>query len=462
MIKDAIALRKELEKYNEFWLTGKVKEAEKFPHKRFGFEELKNEIDLKHMTFLIGPRRVGKSVLLKHIINHIIRDADTRNVFYYSFEVPTISQYCENPIMDSFEYWYENIAKQGKKFFLVDEVHFIREWFKWLKAIYDRYDDVKIFVSGSSGISIQKDAIAYLKGRVIIHEIFPLTFREFLLLKDREIPKLDVKNIDEIDVRRICKQFKDDFKEYLLVGGLPEWFEVKDVDKWFKILTNMLTKKAIYEDIATLFGIKNTKILENIFSFMVANQSRILAYETINEVANLKHEILTNYIEYLKASYLIVEILKFAKIKEQLKSKKKYLCIDQGVRNATLLEYEIKEDNIGFIIENIVGLHLWYQSQKINTKLMYQRINDEIDFIFQKNKKNIPVEVKYRENIKDSDTHKLKDFMSKFDFEKGFILTKDLFKKEGTIWFIPVIFYLLYIYDDMTNLTVHSDSTVLM
>lgn len=448
MIKDVIGLRKELENYNEFWLTGKVKEAEKFPHKRLSFQELKDEIGLKHMTFVIGPRRVGKSVLLKHMIDYLIRDGTNgRNIFYYSFDSPTISQYCENPIMDSFAYWHENIAKGGKKFVFVDEAHFIPGWFKWLKAIYDRYDDVKIFVSGSSSISIQKDAINYLRGRIIVHEIFPLTFKEFLLLKGKKIERLHIKNVDAIDVGRVCKQFKEDFTEYVLVGGIPEWFEVNDIDKWFEILTNMVTKKAIYEDVANLFGIRNTKVLENIFSFIVANQSKVLAYETINEIANLKHEILTKYIEYLKASYLVIEILKFAKIKEQLKAKKKYLCIDQGLRNATLLEYEIKEDNVGFIIENLVGLHLWYETRKPNVRLMYHKINDEIDFIFQENKKIIPIEVKYRENIKDSDVAKLKDFVNRFNLEKGFVLTKDLFKVEGNVFFVPVIFYLLYMHD---------------
>ncbi len=445
MLKDAINLRRELEKYNEFWLTGEIRGVDRYSIKRLEFSEVIKEIDLRHITTIIGPRRVGKTVLLKQTVNRLIEDnINPRNILYYSFDVPTISQYCDNPIMDVFEYWYENIAKSGKRFFFLDEVHFIKDWYKWLKAIYDRYDDVKIFVSGSSSISIQKDIFAYLKGRIILHELFPLSFKEFLMFKGKEIDEINFESIDAVEVDRICNKFKEDFDEYLLVGGIAEWFEVNDVDKWFKILTGLVTKKAIYEDISTLFGIKNIKTLENIFSFIVANQSRILSYEAINEIANLKHEILVNYIEYLKSSFLIIEILKFAGIKEQLKSKKKYLCIDQGLRNSTLLEYEIKEDNVGFIIENVAGLHLWYSAKRVNGNLMYYKINDEIDFVVQKGNEIIPIEVKYRGDIQEAETFKLKKFIQKFKLKKGVVLTKNLFKSEGEIRFIPVIFYLLY------------------
>lgn len=452
MIKDEIGLRKELEKYNEFWITERVKESERYPTKRFKFKDIMNEVDLKFITLLVGPRRVGKTVLLKQITQSLINQGvPPKNLFYYSFDSPVISQFCENVIADCFEYWYENIASHEKKFFFMDEVHFVKDWYKWVKAIYDRYDDVKIFVSGSSSFSISKDALTYLKGRVLIHELFPLTFKEYLTLagkKPKEYFDINLEKFDPIEVDKVCDHVKKDFNEYMSVGGIPEWFEVKDREKWFKMLTTLVAKKALYEDIATLFKIRNIRILENIFSFIVANQSSVIAYETINEVANLKHEILVNYVEYLKSSYLIIEIFKFAKIKEQLKAKKKYLCMDQGLRNATLLEYLVKEENVGLVVENIVGLHLWYYAKSTNAKLMYYKTDDEIDFILQ-GKETTPIEVKYKEVIKSSDIAKLEKVIAKLKIKNGFILTKNLFKIEKIgnkkIFLVPVSFFILYL-----------------
>jgi predicted AAA+ superfamily ATPase len=233
--------------------------------------------------------------------------------------------------------------------------------------------------------------------------------------------------LDFLEVDRIYKNLKKDFEEFLLVGGFPEWFEIKELKKWFFVLSNMISKKAIYEDVVNIFRIRNPKILESILTFIIANQSKILSYEKINEVARLKHEVLVNYLEYLKSSYLIVEILKFAKLKEQLKAKRKYLCIDQGLRNCLLSDYELKE-NVGFVIENVVGVHLYSYSKKVNANLMYYKANEEVDFVLEENKEIIPVKIKYRTRIEEKDMKSIKKFILENDCKRGLIITKDLFK----------------------------------
>jgi len=69
--------------------------------------------------------------------------------------------------------------------------------------------------------------------------------------------------------------------------------ELEKINKWwFTMLVEDIPKRAIYEDIATLFGIRNVKILEQVFAFITAHQSRLLSYETINDVVNLTAQLL--------------------------------------------------------------------------------------------------------------------------------------------------------------------------
>ena len=195
-----------------------------------------------------------------------------------------------------------------------------------------------------------------------------------------------------------------------------------------------------------LFGIKNPRVLELILTFIAANQSKILAYETINDVAKLDRSTLLNYLEFLKSSYLLVEILKFARLKEQLKAKKKFLLLDQGIRNAILKEYEIREENLGFVIENVVGNRLYLISKEKNRNLFYWKINDEVDFVL-RGEKILPVEVKYRDEIKAKDIKGLLNFMEKFKVKEGFVITKSLLKREKMrgkfLYFIPCWLFLL-------------------
>jgi len=454
MIKNLVGFRKELEKVNEWWLTSRVKEAERFPFRREAFNEIRKEIETRRCLVITGPRRVGKSVLLKQTIQFLIKEGtNPRNILYYSLDDPTLYTFSDNLIKDLIDYFLENIAKKGRKYIFLDEIHVFEGWYKWIKAYYDKYENLKFFLSGSSSLALQEEANKYLRGRIITLEIFPLSFLEFLRLsglKIKEFKLEDIFKLDELEIKKLWYEVKEYFQEFLVVGGFPEWFEIKgtkdEVERWFRRLIEDVPKKAIYEDVVKLFGIKNPRVLELILTFIAANQSKILAYETINDVAKLDRSTLLNYLEFLKSSYLLVEILKFARLKEQLKAKKKFLLLDQGIRNAILKEYEIREENLGFVIENVVGNRLYLISKEKNRNLFYWKINDEVDFVL-RGEKILPVEVKYRDEIKPKDIKGLLNFMEKFKVKEGFVITKSLLKREKMkgkfLYFIPCWLFLL-------------------
>jgi len=456
LIEENLAqFRKELQTVNNWWLTSKVKNIENFPIKRKHFTNIIDEINSSRIIIITGPRRVGKSVLINQTIDNLIKNnTNPKNILYYSLDDPILYTYSDNVLKDILDYFLENISDENKqKYIFLDEIHNFKEWYKWIKAYYDKRKDIKFVISGSSSLSIQKESNKYLRGRTVEIDMYTLSFEEFLTFYKVEYENLNLNKLfklKNIELEQIKHKLGKYFKEYLIVGGFPEWFEIKNeknpVLKWFNRLIDDIPKKAIYEDVATMFDIRNPKILEQIFTFICANQSKILSYETINDIVKLDRFTLVNYIEFLKSSYLIVEILKYANIKEQLKSKKKYLTIDQGLRNAVLKDYEIKEENEGFIIENLVGIYLWQECQKRNKNLFYWRINGEVDFII-RDKGLSEVEVKYRNNIKQNDLKNVYNLIQNNIIDVSFIVTKNLLKKETigrhNIYFIPAVLYLI-------------------
>lgn len=460
MILNSTEFRHELEKVNNWWLTGKVDEAERYPFKRYLFEEIKDELKTRRIIILLGPRRVGKSVLIKQLIGTLIKKGTaSTSLMYYSLDDPTLFTYSDNLIKDLIDYYCENIARDGVRYIFLDEIQSFKEWFKWIKSYYDKFPDIKFILTGSSSLSLQKDANKYLKGRFVEADLYPLDFREFLGLsgvdvEKTEISRKDIGKIDELEVEKLWHRIRVYYDEYLLAGGFPEWFEMKSmhnaVTRWFSRLTNDIPKRAIYEDMVERYGVKNPKVLELIFTFIAANQSKILSYETINEVARLDRVTLVNYIEFLKVSYLVIEVLKFAKIKEQMKAKKKFLVIDQGLRNAILKDYQVKEDNIGFIIENLIGLKLFFQAKKENKNLCYWKVNGEIDFVVSSStgKDILPVEVKYRNEIRERELKGFFNLVERNECERGIVITKNFYKRQKIrgkqILFVPAWLYLLY------------------
>lgn len=454
MIREDAEFRRELEKINEWWLTSAAKEATLYPLKREKFEILKKELETSRINIIVGPRRVGKSILVKQLIGHLLQDAvNPRNILYYSLDDPSLAVYSDEVLKDLLDYFLENIAVEGRKYVFFDEIHLFREWYKWLKSFFDRKKDIKFVVTGSSSLHLQREANIYLRGRTSEIELFPLDFYEFLKFSGINTVKIgfaDLLKLDEFEIRKIQHKLRNYFNEYLTVGGFPEWFEIKNQPnpklRWFTTLVEDIPKKAIFEDIATIFEIRNAKVLEQILAFIVAHQSQVLSYETINDVAKLDRSTLINYIEFLKSSLLVAEIPKFAGIKEQMKAKKKYLVIDQGLRNAILKDYEVKEENIGFVLENVIGIHLFLHLKRKEKKLFYWKSNDEIDYIVT-NKEITPVEVKYKNKINESDKRSLNNFLKKFKKDKAIMITKALYGQEktavGTLHFIPAEVFLL-------------------
>ncbi|MCK4614195.1 MAG: ATP-binding protein, partial [Thermoplasmata archaeon] len=119
--------------------------------------------------------------------------------------------------------------------------------------------------------------------------------------------------------------------------------------------------------------------------------------------------------------------------------------VDQGLRNAILKDYEVRETNAGFIIENLIGMKL-YKNSKEKNENVYYLINGEVDFII-KNKETLAVEVKYQENITKKDVKNILRFMNKYDLKHSLLVTKNLYKKEKIdgkqISYIPAWLFLL-------------------
>lgn len=430
MIRDRTGFLDELEKVNPWWTGNEIPELKMKLIERSVFSQVMGEMKSKRGIMITGPRRSGKTVLLKQIIDKLLKQGISRkNIIFYSLDDPSLSSYSDNVLKDLLDYFLEEISQGGKKYIFLDEAHLYNGWYRWIKSYYDKYEDLKFILSGSSSLTLQKEANKYLRGRTIAFEVLPFSFKEFLKMSGEEFDFNTLGDLfgeEPFEIRRVIKKLKPWFDSFLEVGGFPEWFEIRDKNRWYRRLIEDIPKKAIYEDVSDLFGVRNTRVLELVLDFLAANQSRIISYESINEVAGLDRNTLVRYLDYLKSTYLIIEILKYAgNIKSQMKAKKKYLMIDQGIRNSLVKEYEVKETNIGFIVENTIGAHLF----KTGIKKIYYP-GDELDFVFVSGGKLVGLEVKYRKNIKERDLENIRRILENKEIKYGIVVTKDRLEKK--------------------------------
>jgi len=249
MIENPAEFRHELEKLNPHWLTGMPAEEETYPIKRDELEALYGDRDLGKVSVVTGPRRAGKTVLLRHLMARLIRDGvDPRNLLYCSLDNSRLVMMCDDLVRDATDLWLDGIVAEGPRYLLLDEVHLLDGWYSGIKNLHDMDADLKIYVSGSASLAIQVKAEQYLRGRYVLHEVWPLDFPGFLKIVGggHEGFAGEGPPGDGLEAARQMKRLAPKYKRYLLVGGFPESLQVEDTTRWFELLQNMVAQKAVY------------------------------------------------------------------------------------------------------------------------------------------------------------------------------------------------------------------------
>jgi len=187
----------------------------------------------RHFTGIAGPRGVGKSVLLKQMLN------TAENGLYLSLD--TLSQ-----DIDLFELIKELHQTYHYDLFLLDEVHFHHSIQGELKKIYD-FLDVRLFFSSSMALALEHSAYD-LSRRAVMYHLFPFSFREYLsFAHDVHLEPLTFSQIEQ-------KQWTADhmragiyFDTFLRGGLMPFALQEPDV---MSILRNIL-ETVLMKDIPT-------------------------------------------------------------------------------------------------------------------------------------------------------------------------------------------------------------------
>ncbi|MBU4373732.1 MAG: ATP-binding protein [Euryarchaeota archaeon] len=451
-----------LMKVNEWWETKEIPKELVPETKRNVFSEIVDMMDDRRIIAIVGPRRTGKTTTMFQLMDMLIKEkrVNPKNILFFSCDDVDLRGR-EDLIGEAIRLYFEEFLKLDyraeKCYIFIDEIHWIKDWQLWLKKFYDLKYNIKFIISGSSAAKIKKEQRESLAGRIMEFTVFPMTFSEFLGFCGIKIDKIPLDQItyeklkavrEELGPKRVL-EIKKLLDEYLIVGGLPEWFETKNLVKWQKKLREDVIKRVVYDDIATLYGVKNTSKIEALLMLISSLQSRIYSYNSIASTLKIDNETAAQYISYLKESFILFELRNYAASKEkQLRKNYKYVIFDSGIRNSLERINDLRKGDTGYILESAVGQHFVWNTDMEPTEVFYWREKElEVDFIV-KGKNIIPIEVKYQSNISARDLNGLTRFMESFRITRGVLVTKELFEKRDVdgkeILLIPAWFFLLF------------------
>ena len=383
---------------NVWWQNQKINPQFLLGRKREEFYNIIKKIDEKRILSIIGPRRVGKSTLIYQTINYLLEDKkiDSKRVLLFSGDDPSLFFNENDKISDILEIYFNEILEESisnltaKVYIFIDEIHFIKNWQNYLKICFDRKYNIKFIVTGSSSLHLFKNANESLLGRIENIYVLPLTFKQFLNFHrtyvskqdDIILPKFDLdnpeesfKNLENIYYNENLKiTIHKILKEYILVGGYPEYFEDRDIEIWQRHLADDIITRGIYKDILTIYNIKSPEILEKLMYYIADNNAQTFSYSSMAGNFGVDTVTLMSYVGYLKQAFLINVLENYStNIGKIIRSNKKISILDNGIQNSLLKKKELTNNDIGHIIESMVDFDIRLICEKENYNQYYYR-----------------------------------------------------------------------------------------
>jgi len=328
------------------YLEEVITEFHKYPIPPLFKRELSIPADTDKVITLIGLRRTGKTYYLFQIIQQLLDEGlDKKRIFYINFEDERLSELTTSDLSTIVELYYKINPDADLLYLFFDEIQEIEGWEKFIRRLTEK-KNVRIFLTGSSSKMLSREIATSLRGRTLSYNLFPLSFREFLVAKSfkPEFPLI-------ASERGLLKRHLDEYLEY---GGFPELLEY---DRTVRIRTlKEYIDLMVYRDLVERYGIEKISALKFMIKSLVRNFAselsvRKLGNYLLSAKVSLSHVKVYEYFSYLEDINFIFLIRKYGKGVREGSIPKIYL-VDHGF----VILHGIEDR--GRRIENIVATEL--------------------------------------------------------------------------------------------------------
>jgi len=389
---------------NPWWITKEIPKTYSSMSKRLYFDlfyPFVIERNIKRALVLMGPRRVGKTVMLFHCIENLIKnEINPQRLFFIGIDNPI---YVNLSLEDILALCKESLSLNNLDgcFVFFDEIQYLKDWERHLKVLVDSYPETKFIVSGSAAAALRWHSTESGAGRFTDFLLPPLTFQEYIHLKKLEHLIYDgeiaygEKNIAYCLAHDI-KELNREFVHYLNFGGYPEVVLSEKIQgDMGRYVKNDIVDKVLLRDLPSLYGIKDVQELNRFFTYIAYNTGNEFSYEAMSKESGIQKDTLKKYLEYLEAAFLIKVLNKVgvnAKRLKRVTSFKVYLT-NPSLRTALFSPITETDSEMGNMVETAI-LSQWMHREKLN--LNYARWKDgrkegEVDLVLVDDRNYKPV-----------------------------------------------------------------------
>jgi len=416
------------------------------------------EARLAQIVVVRGPRQVGKTTALRHVIQDLLdRGVPPRHIFAIQFdELTGLGETGSGEPVLRLVDWYERAVlgstlneiahAKGETYLVFDEVQNLDNWAPQLKFLVD-HSATRALVTGSSALRIEagRDSLA---GRITTIEVGVLSLTEIAAFRGRDLgpPALADNGLEVLKEKgfwqdlasrgqRIQVERDESFRLFSARGGYPLAHEQVDVP-WPHLadqLNETVIQRVIQHDLRV--GERGRKrdpqLLEALFRLACryAGQTpgvQLLGREVQRALAgDIGIQRVRHYLRFL-ADTLLIRLVPPLEIRLKRSRGNPKICLADHALRASWLQEIVPLDpaalaqepalttEAGHLAESVVGATL-SSIPGLDVAHVPERSGDpEVDFVLSVGMLRIPMEVKYQRRIDPlRDTEGLRTFMER-------------------------------------------------
>jgi uncharacterized protein len=316
----------------------------------FGFKrsEYTNKItestNNRLIKVLVGQRRSGKSYILRQVARQLVDNGiKPENTLLINRELTDFDFLTTNKDLDELiKLYHSELKPTGKIYIFIDEIQIIEGWEKTINSYSQDYTrEYELFISGSNSKMLSGELATLLSGRYVCFHVFPFSFSEYVGITNQQ-PN------------------KQSYVEYMKSGGLPELFDLPRQELKRNYIS-AVKDTVLLRDIIQRHNVRDPKLLEDIFVYLVNNASNLISISSIVKYfkglgRKTSYDAISNYIGYIEDTYLIHRCDRYdIKGKDTISGNAKWYINDLAYKNYLYPGFGY---GFGYLVENLIYLEL--------------------------------------------------------------------------------------------------------
>lgn len=305
------------------------------------WENQKESILKKGKVFVLyGPRRVGKTELIRKIISG----------FSGKLFVGTGDNQEVRELLSSQKLSQLQTAFGSYQLVFIDEAQRIPDVGFALKLLIDHFPDMIILVTGSSSFDLSNKIGEPLTGRSTLRNLFSISVLELY---------------NQFGGMYVLQKLED----LLIFGAYPEVLSASSAEDKKEYLTSV-RDAYLFKDILELESVKNPAKLTDLLKLLAFQIGQEVSLNELSNNLGIAKQSVERYLDLLEKTFVIKKVSGFSRnLRKEIIKTARYYFWDNGIRNALINNFNSpgQRNDMGMLWENFLYM------ERLKTK-SYKRI----------------------------------------------------------------------------------------